>query len=291
MTTFTSLVDEVLLTLYGYGLKQPKAATLRTAVSATDLTFTLSTVEGFAQGLAEIEGELVFIETVDEDSSTVTCSPDGRGYYGTTAVAHDAGKRLEYLPPWPRQRVKAALNETLLTVYPTIWGVGTTSFAFSPAVATYTLPDEVDGVLQVTSTVYGPSGNNEPITHYSFNSSDPTGNNTITINRGGTPGRDITVVYRKEPTELAEGANFTDSGLRESARLAVKLGAVSNLLAYADVARLGTDSAESEAYNEKNPIGTATRISLQVYQRFQAELDAERRRLLKITPTRLTVSR
>ena len=98
MTTFKNLQDEVLLALHGYGLSQPRTTFLTAGITSSVLTATVRDASDIDMGLAEIDGELVFIESVDRASSVVTFSPDGRGYYGTTAAAHDADARLTFAP-------------------------------------------------------------------------------------------------------------------------------------------------------------------------------------------------
>ena len=57
-------------------------------------------------------------EAVDAASATLNISPDGRGYYGTPALAHTAGTRIEFAPAFPRHRVASALNEAIEGTYP-----------------------------------------------------------------------------------------------------------------------------------------------------------------------------
>ena len=294
MSTFDNLVDDVSQTLHGYGLAQPRASFLSASVGTNDLAFSVIDASGFEQGVAEIGNELVFIESVDYSSSILTISPDGRGYYGTTAATHGINSRITMAPVWSRSRIATAINETILGVYPTLFGVASTSFTFIPAVTTYSLPAETERVLRVTADTIGPSGEQETIKRYSFNSVAPTSKyatgNTITLEQSAAPGRSVTVTYVKQPSEITFGSAFTACGLSETAKRCIKYGAISSLLAYMDSARLPVDTAQADEYDQsKAGIGTAGRISAQLYQRYLVELETERKRLRAATPTPISV--
>lgn len=291
--TFDNLVNEVLQELYGAGLAQPRASFLTVGVDANDLTFTVTDASSFSQGVAEIGNELVFVESVDLTNNTLTISPDGRGYYGTTAAVHAINARIEFAPTWSKKKIASAINEAILNTYPTLFGTGTTSFTYNPAITTYSVAAEAEAVLKVTADTIGPSLEQVQITRYSFNSVAPTGEfatgNSITLERAPLPGRSVTVTYAKVPSEITFGDSFTECGLRETARLAVKYGACASLTAYLDAARLPVGIAQADEYDpSKNGVGNASRISAQLYQRYLIELENERKRLRLTTPIPLS---
>lgn len=294
MTTFDQLTSRVLLSLYGYGLSAPRAAFLTQAIGETDRTFTVSNAQDFDQGLAEIGDELVFIDSVSVTDGTLNIAPDGRGYFGTTPAAHDVDTRVEAAPTWPRQKVREAVNHAIVGTYPSLFGVGTASFDYSPSVTTYELPAEVQSVLKVTCGTIGPSEEQLEINRYSFNPQAPTAlfdtGCSLTLEEAPFPGRPVTVTYTKEPTALEVGDDFSESGLRESALLAVEFAAIAALLANMDAARLPVGSAQADEYDpSKAGIGTAARASLQLQQRYELELSKERKRLLSTYPPRVTL--
>jgi hypothetical protein len=295
VTTFKELQDEVLMALHGYGLSQPRTTFLLASIDADDLTATVRSAENIDMGLAEIDGELVFIESVDRAASTVTFSPDGRGYYGTTASAHGANARLTFAPTWPRQRVKTAINDTILGVWPQVWGVAQTQFTFTPAVTTYELPAEAEGVLSVTADTIGPSRQQQIIKRYSVDQVAPTDEwatgISLTLGEAPAPGVDVTVTYRKQPSVLSDDADtIADSGLRESARQLLMLGACAQLLNMMDVSRLTVDTAPADEVDNRNAIGTAARLANQFQIRFEMEVEKERQRLRETTPAQIKVS-
>lgn len=289
MTTFRDLQDEILQTLYGFGLKQPRASFLTLDALATDTSLTVISALDFQQGVAEIEDETIFIDSVDQGSGVLSLSPDGRGYLGTTAAAHSQNTRITMSPPWPRHRVKAAINDTITMCTPTLFGVAQYQFTFNPSQTTYELPAEADGVLKVAADVNGPSNEQQIVRRYRFNALTPddefTNQRSITLEEGVTPGKTVTVTYRREPSALTDGDDtLASTGLRETARTAIVNGACAYLLSFMDIARLNVDTAQADQYAEVNPITTATKVSGQLQLRFQMELEKERQRLRRDYP-------
>lgn len=293
MSSFDDLVSDVLQTLQGYGLSQPRAAFLTAGITTTSTSVSVSDAANFEQGVAEIGDEIVFIDSVDAASNILTLSPDGRGFYGTTAATHLTDARITMAPTWPRGRVAGAINEAILGTYPTLFGVFSTSFAYNPSINTYSLPAATERVLRVTADTIGPSREQVQLTRYTFNSntnSDFATGNAITLEKGAFPGKNINVVYAAAPSELTFGDQFTVSGLKETAKYAIKLAACSNLLSYMDAARLPVGTAVADEYDpSQNAIGTAAKISANLYQRYLLELDTERKRLRDSTPVPVTV--
>lgn len=293
MTTFRQIQDEVLLTLHGYGLAQPRASFLSAAITDTDLTVPVNNASDFEMGLAEIGSELVFIESVDVSSSTITLSPDGRGYYGSTATAHDLGARVTFAPTWPRSRVAQAINDTILGTHPTLFGVAQTEFTFNPSVTTYEVPAEVERILSVTADTNGPSREQQIIRRYSFSSSAPADwatTNTLTLQESASPGRAVTVTYAKQPSALVADADaLTTSGLRETAKRALVYGACAQLVTFMDVSRLPVDSSTADEIDDRNGPGIASRIGNQLQLRYEMELEQERQRLRAATPIAINV--
>jgi len=292
MTTLRRLVDETLLALNGYGLVQPRATFIEVETSTSDQTWRVANADSIQQGIAEIEDELVFIESVDTDARTVTISPDGRGYYGTTAAVHAANTRLTVAPVWPRLQVQRALNEAIVNTHPVLFGIATETFTANPVVNTYELPADAESVLSVTADTIGPTNEQQHVRRYRFNSvasSEFTTGNTLTIQESVFPGVTITVTYTKAPSEIDLDDEFTVSGLRETAKGAVKYAACSHLLAYMDPSRLQVNAAEADEFDDRNRVGTAQQIANNLYARYEIELERERKRLRTTTPVPINV--
>lgn len=282
MTTLKQLTDATMRKLQGYGLSQPRVAFLTTDVSDTDLAWNVSSTADISQGLAEIDNELVFVESVDDEAKVISLSPDGRGYFGTTPAAHTANTRVTIAPVWPRIDIESAINEAIVNAYPDIFGVASTSFTFNAAVATYELPAEVETVLKVTADTVGPSNEQQNVRRYQYDStasSEFSTGNVLTVQEGVFPGRVVTVTYAKQPTPLTDGDDLSVSGLRESATTALVYYACSQLLSYMDPSRLVVNTAQADEYDTRNAVGTAQKIANTLYARYEMELDRERRRL------------
>lgn len=294
MTTFRQVQDEVLLTLHGYGLAQPRASFLTADITSGALTLTVTNAADFEMGIAEIGSELVFIESVNTASNAITISPDGRGYYGTTAAAHLTNARVTFAPTWPRSRVAQAINDTILGTHPTLFGVAQAQFTFNPSVTTYSVPAEAERILSVTADVNGPSKEQQVIRRYSFSSTAPTDDwattNTLTLQEPASPGRTVTVTYAKQPSALALDADaLTTSGLRETAKRALVYGACAQLVMFMDVSRLPVDSSTADEIDDRNGPGIASRIGNQLQLRYEMELEQERQRLRAATPIAISV--
>lgn len=288
-TTFDDIVTEVRATLRGYGLVREQVTFLNGAVNSSTTTLVVDEGTQIQPGVVEIGTESIWVQSIA--TNTLTVSPDGRGWDGTTAASHSDNARVTLDPPYPAWRIERAINDAIVGTSPDLYGVGTASFAFNPSISTYPLPAEAEGVLSVTADTIGPSLDQEEIYEYKFNSSAPASEfatgNCLTLLRAPFPGRTVTVTYRKNPSEIATGDNLTDSGLAESARTCVLYGAVSRLLSYVDAARALTDSATGAGYAAVQQIGSATQLAAQLTARYQMELSNEQRRLRQAHPPKV----
>lgn len=284
MSTFDSLVDSVRRTLYGYGLAQDRASFLTAAIDSDDTQIEVTDASDFEQGVVEIDNETIFVESVDYDNNILTVAPDGRGYYGSTAASHSTDARITMAPVWSRTTIAEAINETIVNTFPDLFATVTTSFAFNPAITTYSLPATAEKVVRVTVDTIGPSREQLAVNRWSFNA-DATGSNfatgrSITLEKGAFPGRNVNVTYVTAPVEITFGDSFTECGLAESAKRCIKYGACSSLLLYMDPARLPVNTAQSDEFDpSRHAVGTATKLSTSLYQRYAIELEKERRRL------------
>lgn len=294
--TFDDLIDEVAATMRGYGLVTPRQSYLSSDLDSSSTTITVADGSQFSMGEAEIGNEIVSILSVDPDTNTLTLFPDGRGWDSTTASAWPANTRVVMAPVVPKWRIANAVNDTIRQTYPDLFGVGSASFTFNPAVTTYALPAEAQDVLRVTADTIGPSKDDAEINRYSFNGSAPvdkwTTGKTITLREGPVPGRTVTVYYMMEPTEITWGDDLTVSGLRDTARRLVLYGALEQIMATIDPSRALTDSAVELEYSlTKNVIGVASQLAAQIHARYQMELATEERRLRSDFPLRIRISK
>lgn len=287
-TTFDSLVQEVRGVLRGFGLVQEGRTFLSGNITNSATSFSVTDGTVLAPGLIEIDREV--LDVVSISGNALTIAPDGRGWDGTTAASHLANARVTANPPYPTWRIERALNDAITGVFPDLFGTATTSFTYNPAVTTYSMPADAQDVLQVTAPVIGPSKEQVELTCYKFSSNVSTSafatGNCLTLLEAPDPGRTVTVVYSKQPTELVSGNAFTLSGLRESARSAVIYGAVARLLSFIDSTRAVTGSGVGSEFADLQRVGTATQLAAQMTARYEMELRKEQDRLRKAYPVK-----
>lgn len=297
MGALQDLADEVHNHLTGFGLVSSRSAWLKNPVDASEVSWTLDESSvSMGEGIAEIEDELVYVRQYASDSGALIIAPDGRGYDGTVAGSHTAGTRIRLEPTFPKTAVKRAINSTLKRCYPTIWGTAATEFTFDSSQYTYALPADAVKVLGVTFDAWGSTGVWPDINSYSFDGAAnttvyPTGK-TITLGSAPHIGRTVRVLYAKAPSELTEvDDDFTDSGLAESARYAIILGATAQLVRFNDPVRVASGSAQADEYDAKKPYLTGLKIANDFEQQFQNELRQEAVRLRQTYPSRIVRKR
>ena len=297
MTTLVDLVNETHLVLSGYSQRQDQATSLVNNITATDLSFVIQSGSVVSKGLVEIDDELIWIDSFDKTSNTATVSPYGRGYRGTTAVAHTAGTRVTIAPTFPRFAIERNVNAAIDSVYPDLFGTASTTFAFTAARTTYPLPADCIDILGISWQSIGPSKEWLPIRHYRVDrTADPAtwgGSKTISISDGIIPGRTVTIRYSNKPPVLN---NLTDvfesvTGLPASTREVIILGAAYRMAVYLDLGRVPATTAEANAQGGTNPIGSAVNLSQMLKRMYQDRLQVEVRRQQEQFPPRVHISR
>ena len=288
-TSFTALVNEVRATMRGYNLYREQVTFLNGSITNSALSAVVDDGTLIRPGVIEIDSECLWVQSIS--TNTLTISPDGRGWDSTTAASHSDNVRVTVSPPLPAWRIQRAINDTIIGTWPTLYGVASTSFTYSGATTTYSLPADCVGVLQVTTTDIGPSNELPEINQYKVDLNAPTAEfatgKCITLREAPLPGRTVTVTYQKAPVALASGDNLTTSGLQETARSLVVYGTVARLLAFVDASRSISDTALASEMAGVNKIGTATQLAAQMTARYQMELDQEQARLRRLHPVKV----
>ena len=296
MTLFSDLIDETALALTGYTSRQDQATFLTADLSATATTFTVADGTVLTRGIVEIDEELIWVDSFDRTTNTATIPPYGRGFRDTTPVPHTAGTRVTITPSFPRAMIRKDINEAIDAIYPDLFGVYYTTFPFIAARTTYQLPQEAIDALAVSWQTIGPSLEWLPVRHYRIDrTANPLAWNsgkTISISDGIIPGRTVQVVYTKKPSQLQnDNDDFTLTGLPESCREVIILGAAYRSAAYIDMGRIPAITAEADAQQQSNPVGSATNMSRYFYQMYQQRLQVEVRRQQEQYPPRTHYSR
>jgi hypothetical protein len=291
MTTFIDLINETNLALTGYTNRQDQATYLTSPMSSTDLTFVVADGTVLTRGLVEIDDELIWVDKFDRTSNTATIPAYGRGFRDTTAQSHTAGTRVTIAPSFPRSVIRRNLNLAIDGVYPDLFGTFYTTFNWQAARTTYVLPNEAVDVLGASWQTIGPSKEWLPIRHYRVdrmaNPSYWNSGKTISIREGIIPGRPLMITYTKKPTPLQyDTDDFTMTGLSDSAREVIILGAAYRTAMYLDLGRVPAATAEADAQQGNDPVGSAANIGRVLQQMYQQRLLVEVRRLQEQYPPR-----
>lgn len=296
-STLANLVDEVLLNLNGYTMRQDRTTHLTADLTSSGLSLSLGSVSNIGKGVVEIDDELIWIDTYDRVSSTATAAPYGRGYQGTQAVGHTQNTKVTISPTFPKLSIKRAINDTIKAVFPQLYGVDRTTFSLTATQSTYAVPADVQTVLAVSWDTPGPTGEWMPVRDWR---SDPQANTTayptgqtISIYDRITPGRTVQVVYTKEPSSLTNNNDVFESvtGLPSSCKDVIVYGASYRLASFIDPGRLTFTSAEADQADSKIQYGSGSNAARFMLALYQQRLSEEAGKLRDYYPVRIHYTR
>ena len=310
MTTFANMVDEVLINLSGYTFQQDRSTYLGASVtttvssSASPTILTLGSTESLGKGAIEIDEEIMWIDNYDRIANTATVSPYGRGYLGTTAALHDRDAKVTISPTFPKYAVKRAINDTIRSLGASLYSVKTATFTFNAAVSTYAFANlGIKNILTVSWQSIGPTKEWIPIRKWDLDANaNPeafgytTGTDkvqTITLGEAPIAGRTVMVIHSANPTAFSTNSDVYDTttGLSESTRDIVILGASYRLLTYLDPARASQVSPQADETDSKRPYGASQTATKQLYALYTQRLQEEIRAQQQNYPTRVHFSR
>ena len=287
------MIDEVSMNLSGYTLQQDRATYITAAVTTTTSSssaptiLTLASADNLGKGVVEIDEELLWIDNFDRVGNTATIAPYGRGYLGTTAATHAADAKVTISPTFPRFAIKRAINDTITAIGSSIFAADTTTITSNAAVAAFRLPSgtsttlNIRSILAVAYQALGASKEWIPIRTFRFdgnaNTTAFTSGQTISIYDNIPSGRTIQVVYSTNPVPFSTNADiFTDTtGLPESCKDLVVLGATYRLLSNLDPARASMVSPQADETDSKRPYGSSQSLTKQIYALFNQRLNEE----------------
>ena len=296
-TTLTNLIDDTQLNLAGFTYRQDRATYLTTAVTSGELILKVASTENIGKGIVEIDDEMMWVDSYDRQSNSVTIAPYGRGYNGTTAVAHDVNSKITIAPTYPRQSVKRAINDTINSVYPKVYATGSNVVSFLASRTTYPVPAEAIQILSMAWQSVGPTLEWLPIRQWrwdpiAYTNSFPTGK-TVSIYDNVLPGRNINIVYSHMPVPLETGTdNFENvSGLPSSMRDVIIYGASWRLASFFDPGRNSITSPQSDEIDSKRPYGTGANVTRQLQTLYLQRLEDESLKQKLQFPTRVHYGR
>jgi len=304
-TTLTDLINEVQINLAGYTYQQDRATHLTSAVttltspSSSPTILSLGSTENLGKGVVEIDEELMWVDSFDRIANTATVSPYGRGYLGTTAATHTVDTKVTISPTFPRYVIKKAINDTINAAGSSIFAVNVTTFTFNAAQTTYDFDGlNIQNILSIMWQSVGPSLEWIPVRRWSWDSkADATAfgatSQTVTIGDYITPGRTVKVVYSTDPVPFTTNSQdfSTQTGLPNSCKDVIVLGASYRLLTYLDPARAAQVSPQADETDSKRPYGASQTATKQLYALYTQRLNEETQRQQTAYPIRVHYSR
>jgi hypothetical protein len=297
MPTFKEMVDEVALNLQGFTLRQDRSTHLTAAVTSTAVSMTLSSADNVAKGIIQIDDELIWVDSYDKNTGVVTIPPYGRGYLGTTKSSHTSGTQVIIKPTYPRNNIKKAINDTVRAIFPTVFGTGTYTFEYSPAVLTYALPNDVETILAVAWQTVGPTMEWVPIRSWRMDPMASTtefnSNNSLSIYDTIVPGRTVQVFYTAQPdTFEIDQDDYEDvTGLPLSCKDVLVYGAAYRMASMIDPGRLTLTAPEADIQSNKIPLNAGTNAARYLLALYTQRLDEESKKLRERYPIRVHYTR
>lgn len=296
MATLKDMVDEVRANLAGYTMRQDRITYLANAggITTTSSTIQIGSASNLAKGVIEIDDELIWIDSFDKTTSTLNVIPGfGRGFQGTNPAPHAVNSQVTLSPTFPRITIKQAINDTINSVFPKLWAINSTTFNYSSSKIAYALPDDCEDVIAVSWQVTGPSKEWLPVRKWRMdgmaNAAAFGSTSSISIYDNIEAGRTVQVWYTTEPNTLESNTeDFSDiTGLPESCRDVITLGASYKLLSYLDAGRINLTSAESDAADSKLPSQAGTNSAKYILALYQQRLNEEAGKLQGKYPVKL----
>lgn len=298
MATLDSMVQEVRSSLAGYTLRQDRITYLDSAINTTELAIQVGSADNLAKGIIEIDDELIWIDNFVKASNTLNAAPGfGRGYQNTSPAPHSQYSQVVLSPTFPRTMIKQAINDTINSVYPKLWAIYSTTFTFNASQVTYALPDDCQNVLYMSWQTTGSSKEWLPINRWRqdlmANTATFNSQKTVNIYQNIQPGRTVQVWYAATPATMdANTDDFADvTGLPDSCRDVITLGAAYRLLSYVDPGRINLTSAEADLADTKVPGAAGANSSRYIYALYNQRLNDESLKLSDKYPIRLHYSK
>jgi len=297
-TTLGDLIEDVEGLLHGHTGQDEQVTYLNGSISSSATSLVLGSIEGLRRGVIEIDDELLWVDSVDAVSKTVTIAPFGRGYRNTVASSHSDQTKVTMNPLLPRNRVRRAINETIEAVGGDLFGVANGTISYESGTVTYelstaTFPDLLD-VLAVTYDSETSTDSWITVRRWKFIDKAnvtvfPSGK-SIDLYDPIRSGSDINVTYTKNTVAFADNASttalFSTTNIPSSAKDVITYGAAARLAWAIEGARTNQTGVSANVLGDQygtNWRGAANNFGKQLYAFHQQRLQEERDSLLRTT--------
>lgn len=297
-TTLGDLIEDVEGLLHGHTGQDEQVTYLDGAISSSATSLILGSIEGLRRGVIEIDDELLWVDSVDAVSKTVTIAPFGRGYRNTTAASHSDQTKVTMNPLLPRNRVRRAINETIEAVGGELFGVANNTISYDSGTVAYELstasfPDLMD-VLTVAWDSETTTDAWVPVRRWKFIDKANAGmfpsGKALEMYDPIRSGTDVNVTYTKNTVAFADGASttalFSATNLPSSAKDVITYGAAARLAWAIEGSRTNQTGVSSNVLGDQygtNWRGAANNFGKQLYAFHQQRLQEERDQLLRTT--------
>ena len=279
MSTFGQLADRVESVLHGYTENTEPSTWLTTSATSTSTSMTVYDASVVGRGYVQINDEIVFVNSTDNVANTLTIAPWGRAQRGTTAAAHSSNAKVTVSPTFPRQEIKNAINNTIDSMYPSVFAVGSYDFDYVAAQYSYSIPSAVQNILSVTYSIVGPSKEWFPARAWQLDRTADTdafaNGKSISIYSEIVPGQTVHIAYSKRPTLLVNDSDDyeTVSGFPSYSEDVVIYGAAFRMISFLDPSRLGPQSAAADMIDGVRPTGSGQNAARFLYNIYQQRLN------------------
>lgn len=264
LLAWDELIDEVLLMLSGYTEDQETVGRLSADCSQLDQSLSVDDASIFSKGLAEVGEEIIYVQRTDTGASKLAAVV--RGFRGSVAQAHEAGELVRDNPRFPRFSVRRALEQTVQSLWPRLFAVTTVELTTD---TTGELEVVTDPRAQVLTVEYRDTTADRwvPLRSWGFEAGQ--------LRTDCGSGRLLRVRYATPPAVPAPGELFEVTGLRESARELVVLGACQRLTVGSEVGRGSAVAAEAQALQQTRPAGSGLTVAKYFLALFEEAVQRE----------------
>jgi hypothetical protein len=279
MSTFGQLADRVDALLHSYTENTEPSTWLTTSATSTSTSLTVYDATVVGRGYVQIDDEIVFVNSTDNVANTLTLAPWGRAQRGTTAAVHNTNAKVTVAPLFPRQEIKNAINNTIDSMYPSVFAVSSYDFDYVASRYSYQIPAAVQNILSVTYSIVGPSKEWFPARAWQLDrTADDDAFSTgksLSIYSEIVPGQTVHITYSKRPTLLVNDSDDyeTVTGLPSYSEDVVIYGAAFRMVSFLDPSRLGPQSAAADMLDGVRPTGSGQNASRYLYNIYQQRLN------------------
>lgn len=280
MSTFDEMVEDTLAEVSSYVRNQESITVLTQPITSTSLTLTVDDAASVSRGIIEVGDELVYVKGVNKNAGTAEVMPGGRGWRASTASAHDVHTLIRNNPVFPRVMVKRAINDTIRAI--DLKAIGSYEFEFDGSRYAYGLPADFEDAVGVswhapdTTEVWPLIKRFRVDRNWREEGAPSTVRSAIVLQEYPMPGRTVRMQYTKFPTALAEGDDFSETGLPASAVDVIRLGAMWRLVSTVDSGKVVAMAPSADLVDGPVGAGESTSVAKYLFQLFSVRLAEEK---------------